>query len=249
MKGPPGTLQGGGAGFANTRWSVIASCRAEDAPEAAVAQLCRDYWPPLYSFVRRRGYAPADAQDLVQGFFTHFLEKKIYTQTDSGKGKFRTFLLASFKHYLADIWDKERALKRGGGDPLLLIDDLDAVENLYVSDAAPASLDEEAQYEQRWAIALVTHALANLERDFREAAKAEIFRELRPFISGGSGLPTQEEIATRLGMPIDTLRSHLSRLRARYRDLLREEVARTIGLADDVDEELRQLTRILIAAA
>ncbi len=227
--------------FVTTRWSVVAACREEDA---AVAQLCRDYWPPLYSFVRRRGYAPADAQDLVQGFFSHFLRKKIYGQTESARGKFRSFLLASLKNYLVDTWEKERAAKRGGDREIVLLDDeLHAVEQLHASEVA--TLDE----EQRWAVALVSRALENLASEFRAEKKEEIFRELKPFVAGGSDLPRQEEIAARLQMPIDTLRSHLSRLRVRYRGLLRQEVARTIGFADDVDEELRQLSRILIAAA
>ncbi|MGI8437644.1 MAG: RNA polymerase sigma factor [Chthoniobacterales bacterium] len=253
MKTLPGTLQGGGAPFATTRWSVVAACQDDEVAEhgetqAAIAQLCRDYWPPLYSFVRRRGYAPADAQDLVQGFFSHFLRKKIYCQTESARGKFRSFLLASLKNYLADAWEKERAAKRGGDREIVLLnDELHAAEQLHACEIA--TLDEEQLYEQRWAVALVSRALENLASEFRAGKKEGIFRELKPLVAGGSDLPKQEEIAARLEMPIETLRSHLSRLRARYRDLLRREVARTIGFADDVDEELRQLARILIAAA
>lgn len=253
MKAVPGTLQSGGASFATTRWSVVAGCGADDAAEnadAAITQLCRDYWPPLYSFVRRRGYSSADAQDLVQGFFGHLLRKKIYARTNSAKGKFRTFLLTALKNYLADHREKERAEKRGGGSELLLLDEeILAAELSSVAQPALAMMDEEQHYEQRWATALVSRALAQLEENCRASSKAEIFRELKPFLSGGAGLPKQEEVAQRLAMPIDTLRSHISRLRAQYRDLLREEVARTIGFADDVDEELRQLSRILIATA
>ena len=252
MKGLPGSLQSGGASFATTRWSVVAACSDENTStsvqEMAVAELCRDYWPPLYSFVRRRGSSPADAQDLVQGFFSHFLRKRIYAQTNSARGKFRTFLLAALKNYLIDSWEKDRAGKRGGGGELVLLDDeLQRVEQSYISEGA--NLDKEQLYEKRWAIALVSRALENLAVEFRAGKKEEIFRELRPLVVGGSGVPPQEEIAARLQMPLDTLRSHLSRLRARYRALLREEVTRTIGFADDVEEELRQLKRILIAAA
>ncbi len=255
MKAVPGTLQSGGASFATTRWSVVAACQPDThanpaEADAAIAQLCHDYWPPLYSFVRRRGYSAADAQDLVQSFFAHLLRKKIYAQTDQAKGKFRSFLLTALKNYLADSWEKERAAKRGGGSEWVLLDDeISTAEELYASEAAFAAMDEEQHYEQRWATALVSRALALLEESWREREKAELFRELKPFVSGGSRLPKQEEVAQRLGMSVDTLRSHVSRLRARYRELLREEVARTIGFADDVDEELRQLSRILIAAA
>jgi RNA polymerase sigma factor (sigma-70 family) len=252
VRAVPGTLETGGASFASTRWSVVAACDADGTPasadaEAAVAQLCRDYWPPLYSFVRRRGFSPADAQDLVQGFFTHFLQDKIYAQTDSALGKFRSFLLASLKNYIVDVWHRENTLKRGGGREFVFLDaEIGAVEKLYQSETV-VILEEERHYEQRWATALVTRALERLRVDFSSESKAKIFEELKPFVCGGTGLRRQEEVAELLAMPIDTLRSHLSRMRARYRALLREEVARTIGIADDVDEELRHLSQILIA--
>jgi len=254
MRAVPGTLQTGGAPFSSTRWSVVAACHADGTPnsaetEAAVAQLCRDYWPPLYSFVRRRGFSPADAQDLVQGFFTHFLQDKIYAQADSARGKFRTFLLASLKNYIVDIWHRENTLKRGGGREFVVLDaEISVVEKLY-QDETVVILEEERHYEQRWATALVTRALESLRADFRGEPKAKIFEELKPFVCGGARLPRQEEVAEVLAIPIDTLRSHLSRMRARYRALLREEVARTIGMADDVDEELRHLSEILIAGS
>src|SRR5207247_10606687 len=119
MKATPGTLREGGAAFGTTHWSVVGACRDGDematgASPAALTRLCRDYWPPLYSFVRRRGYSPADAQDLVQGFFAYLLRSKAYAHTNRNKGKFRSFLLASLKHYIADVWDREGALYRGG---------------------------------------------------------------------------------------------------------------------------------------
>ncbi|MEO6872741.1 MAG: sigma factor [Chthoniobacterales bacterium] len=250
MKSLPGTLQSGGAVFATTRWSLLAACRDADdrAAQEAIAQLCQDYWPPLYSFVRRRGYSRVDAQDLVQGFFTHFLRDRLYARSDSAKGKFRTFLLAAMKNYLADDWSKDRALKRGGDQTFLLLDaEIATAEELFASEPAQSSLDEEWHYEQRWATALVSRALAGLRESFRGEAKAEIFEKLQPLIAGGANVPRQEDLAAQLALPIDTLRSHLSRMRTRYRTFLREEVARTIGTADDVDEELRRLSQILIA--
>jgi len=252
VRAVPGTLQTGGAPFASTRWSVLDVCKADGTSasaetEAAVAQLCRDYWPPLYSFVRRRGFAPADAQDLVQGFFTHFLQDRIYAQTDSARGKFRSFLLASLKNYMVDVWHREHTLKRGGNREFVVLDpEIAAVEKLYQNEMV-AILEDEQLYEQRWASTLVTRALESLRADFRGESKTKIFEELKPFVCGGTGLRQQEDVAEQLAMPIDTLRSHLSRMRARYRAFLREEVARTIGIADDVDEELRHLSQILIA--
>ncbi len=145
MKAVPGTLQDGGAPFVTTHWSVIAACNdfSSGAAQAALTQLCRDYWPPLYSFVRRRGYSQADAQDLVQGFFAYLLQSKAYTQTDRHKGKFRSFLLASLKHYMADVWDRERAFKRGGDQHFVPLDEqMEVVERMYVNEAA-TTLDEE----------------------------------------------------------------------------------------------------------
>ena len=245
----PGTLQTGGAPFATTHWSVVAACanknEASDA-QAALTQLCRDYWPPLYSFVRRRGYNQHDAQDLVQGFFAQFLGNRAYAQTERRRGKFRTFLLASLKHYMADVWDRERALKRGGDrDFVVLEENITEAEKLWDEDSADV-LDEEQHYERRWAAALVSHALGRLNAE--SIGKERIFSELLPFLSGGVGLPSQEEVARRLEMPVETLRSHLSRLRARYREILREEVARTVSPTDNVDDELRHLCGILTAA-
>jgi RNA polymerase sigma-70 factor (ECF subfamily) len=236
--------------FGTTHWSVVAACTNEDAngaADAALTQLCRDYWPPLYSFVRRRGYNRHDAQDLVQGFFAHLLGNKAYAQTDRRKGKFRTFLLASLKHYMADVWDRERALKRGGGHNFVVLnEEISEVERLWTNESASV-LNEDQQYERRWAVALVSRALQRLSVD--SGGKERIVRELRPFLSGGVGLPSQEEVARRLEMPVETLRSHLSRTRARYREILREEVARTVSQNDNVDDELRHLCGILTAAS
>lgn len=251
MKDVPGTLQSGGAPFATTHWSVIAACtRGDETADAALAQLCRDYWPPLYSFVRRRGYNPADVQDLVQGFFAFLLETKAYAKTDRNKGKFRTFLLASLKHYMADVWDRERAFKRGGAQQFVPLDEeMELVERMYVNEEATTTLDEDRAYEQQWATALVARALERVGTEFGNGPKTQLFNGLKPFLSGGVALPSQAEVAAKLDIPIETLRSHLSRLRARYRELLREEVARTIAAAEDVDEELRHLRKILTTAA
>jgi RNA polymerase sigma factor (sigma-70 family) len=258
VKGIPGTLQGGGAAFATTHWSVVAACAYDsEIADVALAQLCRDYWPPLYTFARRRGYGPADAQDLVQGFFAYLLESKAYVHTDRKKGKFRSFLLASLKNYMADVWDRARALKRGGDYEFVLLDEeIDAVEMLYARESrcVGMNLDEERQYEQAWATALVARALERIEAEFSNPERfrgnrgARLFSGLKSFLTGGVELPTQEEAAKQLDMPVETLRSHLSRLRARYRELLREEVARTIGAGEDVDEELHHLCRILTTA-
>ena len=248
MNGIPGTLQGGGATFATTHWSLVEACADDETADSALAQLCQDYWPPLYTFARRRGNSSADAQDLVQGFFAYLLQSKAYAQTNRRKGKFRSFLLASLKNYMTDAWDKTRAIKRGGEHEFVLLDEeVEAAEALYRRVPPAMKLDDEQQYEQAWAAALAASALKRTQNEFANSAKARLFHALKPFLTGGVGLPGHEEVARRLDISIDTFRSHLSRLRARYRELLREEVARTIGVAEDVDDELRHLRRILMA--
>jgi hypothetical protein len=132
VKGIPGTIQEGEGAFATTHWSVVAACTDDsETADAALSRLFRDYWPPLYTFARRRGYSPADAQDLVQGFFAYLLQNKAYAYTDRRKGKFRSFLLASFKNYMTDAWERARAFKRGGNNELVLLDDeIEAAEAL-----------------------------------------------------------------------------------------------------------------------
>ncbi len=226
--------------------------RADDSTglaQAALTQLCRDYWPPLYSFVRRRGYNRDDAQDLVQGFFAQFLGNRAYTKTDRRKGKFRTFLLASLKHYLADVWDRERALKRGGNHEFVLLDDeIQEAETRWAHNSLGMIMEEDREYEQQWATALVGRAFQRLSADYQTESKRQLFAALKPFLCGGSGLPSQEKIAADLQMPIETLRSHLSRIRARYRELLRDEVTRTVSEVDDIDAELRHLCETLTLA-
>jgi RNA polymerase sigma factor (sigma-70 family) len=229
VKAVPGTLQDVGAPFVTTHWSVIAACSdlSSAAAHARLAQLCRDYWPPLYSFVRRPGFDRADAQDLVQDFFAFLLQSKAYAQTDRTKGKFRSFLLASLKHYLADLWDREHALKRGGQHEFVILEEeMEVAETLYGNDSVAASLDEEQDYERRWAATVMTQALERLSSEFVNGPKTQLFNGLRPFLTGGIGLPSQEETAARLEMPVETLRSQLSRLRVRCREVWREEVAR-----------------------
>lgn len=250
MRATPGTLREGGAPFATTHWSVVAASALDnDAAQAALTQLCQDYWPPLYSFVRRRGYTPEDAQDMVQGFFAYLLETKTHARAERARGKFRSFLLAALKHYLADTWDRERAHKRGGGYQVVLLDEeIGAIEAMQANESALTRLDEEQSYNRHWATSLVSHALERLRKESSVGAKERMFDRLKPFLAGGVGLPAHEEVAAQLGMPVETLRSQLARFRARYRLFLREEVARTISPVDDVDEELSHLRNILTTA-
>src|SRR5215831_21111581 len=164
MNAIPGTLRDGGASFVPTHWSVVGACTdgsqmASGASRRALSQLCGDYWPPLYSYVRRRGYAPSDAQDIVQGFFEYFLKNKCYQRADQAKGKFRSFMLASIKHYMSNIWDREHALKRGGDREFVFLDaEIKDAEAAYASGSETGCSDEEQLYEQQWAQTVIACA-------------------------------------------------------------------------------------------
>ena len=245
MKGTPGTLQEGGASFASTHWSIVAQSAQTDVPEAAnaLAQLCETYWAPIYSFIRRRGYAPSDAEDLTQSFFAYFLRTKAYSRTDRLHGKFRSFLLASVKNFLADNWDREQAIRRGGGYRFVSLDQGTA-ESFY--DVASAS-DSTAEhlFELRWAKSLTAGALDSLRQELHAEGKAELFEQLKNFLTGGDVLPSYDEASAQTGLPRATVKTHVHRLRQRYREIVRREVARTVSSPHEIDEELRYLCNIL----
>lgn len=220
-----------------------------DRSRAALTRLCVDYWAPLYRFVRRRGYGRADAEDLTQGFFAYLFEKQAFLNSDRTKGRFRSFLLVMLKRYLAAHRAYQGRQKRGGGETMVFLDagKLDEIERQNSSALATgAPQDEERLFEWNWASSLVQRATEALKSEYAEKHKAKILRELQPFLSGGIGLPTHQAAAARLGVSEETLRSHLFRLRARYRALLRAEVLRTVEKEEDIDDELRYLCRILI---
>ena len=247
--------EGASERFEPTRWSVVlAAGRAADpgdSAQTALAELCRTYWPPLYGFIRGRSYNVHDAQDLTQGFFCHLIERRIYTRADQTKGKFRAFLLAAAKHFLADAHDRARALKRGGACEFLPLHEEQAVaaEALFQSSAAPgARTTEDLIFERQWAETLVATALGRLAREYEAEGKALLFRTLEVFVRGGADpLPSYEQLARQLEMPAATIRSHVTRLRARYRALVRAELRRTVEREEAVDEELRELLRVLTA--
>ena len=241
-------MQEGGASFQTTHWTVVLNAREPDSEEStrqALSGFCEAYWPPLYSFLRHRGHASADAQDLVQSFFAHLLEENTLSRADRQKGRLRTFLLGSFENFLCNEYDRARALKRGGGRQILSIE-----EHLPEAEAAMLAtvhLSGAACYDLVWATNIVSRAWQSLQEAFEAEGKAEWLEELRPLIAGGSAKPpSQEESAARLGVPIATLRTWLSRLRQRFRESLRAEVASTVSDPADVDQELRHLYQILM---
>jgi DNA-directed RNA polymerase specialized sigma24 family protein len=245
VKATPGTLQEGGASFATTHWSVVAQSALTDVPEAAnaLARLCEMYWPPIYSFIRRRGYAAADAQDLTQSFFAFFLRTKAYARTDKLQGKFRSFLLASVKNFLADNWDHGQAIRRGGGYQFVSLDQATA-ETFYDAASAHDSTAEHL-FELRWAKSLTASALDSLRQEMQDEGKLGLFEQLTTFLTGGDTLPSYDEASARTGLPRATVKTHVHRLRQRYREIVRREVARTVSSPHEIDEELRYLCNIL----
>ena len=236
--------------FPPTHWSVVvAAGRSQTEPEnaqAALAQLCQTYWAPLYNFVRSRGYPLHDAQDLTQGFFAYLIEHKSYARADRQKGKFRSFLLASLKNFLADASDRERTLKRGGGQHFLPLHEAQAKEAESLFQTHGATTSEDWIFDRSWAETLVTAGLKRLSADYKGETRKKLFDELRIFIAGGADRPpTYAELANRLGMTESTLRSHVTRLRAGYREALRAEVRQTVETEAEVDEELHELLRVL----
>jgi len=236
--------------FPSTRWSVVlAAGRSQAEPEiseAALAELCRTYWAPLYSFVRGRGHTVHDAQDLTQSFFAHLLKHKIYARVDRQKGKFRSFLLASLKNFLTHETNRARALKRGGGQDFLPLheEQVEEAESLFRIHATASS--EDRLFDRSWAEAVLAAGLERLSAEYKGEFKEKLFNELRIFVAGGvDQLPTYVELTDRLGIVESTLRSHVTRLRARYLEALRAEVRRTVRTETEVDEELRELIHVL----
>jgi RNA polymerase sigma factor (sigma-70 family) len=237
--------------FPSTHWSVVlAAGRSQAEPqtaEAALAELCRVYWAPLYGFVRSRGHTVHDAQDLTQSFFAYLLEHKVYARVDRRKGRFRSFLLASLKNFLADAVDRERTLKRGGAQIFLPLHEEQAqeAESLFQTHSGMSS-NEDRLFDRSWAEALVGTALERLFADYKREGKEQLFNQLRMFVAGGEEPPpSYAELGHRLGIAESTLRSHVTRLRARYREALRAEVRRTVDNETQVDQELRELLHVL----
>jgi len=246
------TIHGQSDTFASTHWSVVLAAGESQAdPEiaqAALAELCQTYWAPLYSFVRTRGYTVHDAQDLTQSFFAYLIEHKIYARADRQKGRFRSFLLASLKNFLADAFDRERTLKRGSGQNFLPLHEEQAKEAESLFQTHSSASSEDRIFDRSWADALIAAGLERLSADYEGESKENLFSELRIFLtSGADPPPTYAELAVRLGTAESTLRSHVTRLRARYREALRAEVRRTVDTEAQVDEELRELLRVLTA--
>lgn len=233
--------------FATTHWTVVLAAGQQASPQAedALAVLCRTYWYPLYAYVRRQGYEVHDAQDLTQEFFSRLLAKHYLGQVDRKRGKFRSFLLGALKHFLANEWDRARAAKRGGGQTHIRLDD-SATEERYRLEAS-SKLTADKLFERRWALALLETALDRLRDDFAAAHKEALFDRLKIFLTGETASISYAELAAELKQSEGSIKVLVHRMRQRYRDLVRKEIARTVSSPEEIDEELADLMSALRA--
>lgn len=232
--------------FATTHWSVVLAAGRDRSAAAAAAleQLCRTYWYPLYAYLRRKGYCEHDAQDLTQGFILQLLDRRSIEKVEPQKGKFRSFLLGSLNYFLADERDRGRAQKRGGGRELLSLE-LNEAEGRYALDATVDNYTPEKLFERRWALTLLDSVLARLADEFGEAGKGDLFQRLGSFLVEGSHGKSYREIAAETGLSEEAIKKAVQRMRQRYYELFRQEIAQTVGTSGEVEEELRHLCNVL----
>jgi RNA polymerase sigma-70 factor (ECF subfamily) len=235
----------GRAAFATTHWSVVVEAGQRDSPKAseAMAQLCQTYWYPLYAYVRKKGHAAPDAQDLTQEFFARLLAGNYVGGADGRKGKFRSFLLGTFEHFLAKEWRRAQAQKRGGGRTLASLDAMDA-ENRYLVEPAD-ELTAERIFDCRWADTVLGQAMTRLREECQSEGKALLFEKAEPLLSGGGAGEAYTTLAASLGMNEGAFKMAVHRLRRRYGELVRAEIAQTVSTPEAVEEELRYLCAVL----
>ena len=242
--GPAAAGRNGGMAFATTHWSVVLTAQGQSpAAQAALEKLCRTYWRPVYSFIRRQGIGPEEAEDITQGFFALLLERRDFDAVRREKGRLRSYLLTSLKHFLASARRREMTIKRGKGQRLVPLDELSEIERSQMEPADPLSPDR--LYERRWALTLMEQVLRRLKDEYRDAGNAALFDSLKQLLPDDPGAPSRAEIASQLGMTDNALRQAFHRFRHRYQLLLREEISHTVAIASDVEDELRHLIAVL----
>jgi len=231
--------------FATTRWSVIlaAGNRAEAGWQDALSTLCEVYWYPLYAFARRTGTQPEEAQDLTQEFFARLLQKNSLRQADPQKGRFRSFLITSFKNFIADERARARAAKRGGGQAPISID-VETAEGMYTLEPSHEQTPDKL-FERRWALTVLQHTVDRLGDEYVGPRKERAFRRLKVYLPGGAGGASYAQVARDLEMNEVTVKVMVHRLRQRFRDLLLEEIARTVDTQEEVEAEVRYLMAAL----
>ena len=236
--------QNGVAAFATTHWSMVLTAQG-DSPEAdkALEKLCRTYWWPIYGFVRRQGHSPEEAQDLTQGFFAFLLERKGLDTVAPDKGLLRSFFLASVKNFLANARRSSMTGKRGHGRPVLPLDEFVGRERAHLEPIDTLTADR--IYEREWALTLLDQVLGRLAEEYRMAGNATLFDRLKQLLVGEPDRPSQAQIAQELGMTENAVRQAFHRLRRRYGDLLRDEIAETVAKPAEIEDELRHFIAVL----
>ncbi len=231
--------------FATTHWSVVLAAANQETPgtAAALEQLCRTYWYPMYAYVRHRGHKPEDSKDLTQEFFYQLLRRHFLAQVDPQKGKFRSFLLAAINHFLANEWDRARTVKRGGQITFMSLDE-NLAEQRYAGEQE-AGRSPEQLFERAWALALLERVLGRLREEAVRTERATHFAELQIFLTGEKTPASYAALAAMLGTNESALRKEVQRLRQRYGELLREEIGRTVANTVEVEDELCHLFTVL----
>jgi RNA polymerase sigma-70 factor (ECF subfamily) len=231
--------------FVTTRWTVVLAAGGMDTTQGrqALEHLCRTYWYPLYAYVRRRGYSAHDAQDLTQAFFARLLAQQSLAKADPDRGRFRCFMLTAMNHFLASEWKRGMAQKRGSGCAVLSLE-LAAAEKRYDLEPAIHSSPDKI-FEKQWAMTLLEEVLTRLEFEFQNEGKADLFAALKPALLGLRESQPYATLATQLGMNESAVKVAVHRLRKRYRELIRDEIANTLESSEEVEAEMRYLLRVL----
>ena len=241
-----GNAHHGPVAFTTTHWSVVLGAQGESpAAHEALEKLCRTYWRPIYSFVRRQGIGPEEAEDLTQGFFALMLERRDLSTVRKEKGRLRSYLLASVKNFVADERRRAMAIKRGKGERLIPLEELSGDERTEMEPADPVTA--EVIYERRWASTVLAHALNRLQDEYAGTRNAALFDSLTQLLPDEPGAPSRAEIAAQFGMTENAVTQAFHRFRQRYQKLLRQEIAHTVATPGDVDDELRHLIAVLRA--
>jgi RNA polymerase sigma-70 factor (ECF subfamily) len=227
--------------FATTHWSVVLAARQAPSPEAeaALEALCRNYWYPLYAYVRRQGNPPHDAQDLTQAFFARLFEKDYLASVAPEKGKFRSFLLAALNHFLSNERARTQAARRGGGRPVISLDATDEESRYALEPVAPGS--PESAFDRNWAVTLLERAFGTVREEFEKSGKGILFDKLKPFLAEGVSTGDYSTAAKELNLSANAVAVSVHRLRQKYREAVRAEVAQTVANPDQMDEEMQHL--------
>ncbi len=235
------------AGFTTTHWSLVLTAQGRSpAAEEALEKLCRIYWQPLYAFARRQVYGPEEARDLTQGFFQQLLTRRGLDNVRKEKGRLRSYLLVAFKRFLAGERRREMTIKRGRGQWLIPLEELQAAERTDPAFSGLVdSLSADRLYERRWAVTLIDQVLRRLQQEYRATSNPLLFESLKQLLPDQVDAPSRAEIAARLGMTENALRQAFHRFRYRYQLLLREEIAQTVADPTEIEDEVRHLIAML----